>query len=979
MPLKLVTGPANAEKAGVVLDAYRSAIDRDPILVVPTFADVEHYRRELAATGAVFGVEVVRFSRLIGTIAARTGLRGRPLGAVARERVARAAIAGGRLDVLGASAATPGFTAAFLRLADELTAQRVDPGRLFRALRDWGAGDARRAAYAEELAGLYAAYRRALERAGRRDATLHGLAALDALRLAPARWGATPVFFYGFDDFTPLQRDAVETLARHAGADVTVSLSYEPGREAFAGRGETFQELLALAGEHVALEARAEHYAEASRPALHHLERSLFEPLRARVPAGDAVTLLEGGGQRAEIELVAARVAALIAEDGYAPADIAVVLRRVDGDDPVTALVERVFGAYGIPLAVDRRVPARRSAVGRGLVALLRCALLDGTADELLTWLRTPGLLERPALADRLEAEARRDGARTAAEARVLWETAHPTFPLEAVDRVRTAHARGPVALYERLASEAGRLFAAPWRGRAPVLTGPEALEARMAGALRRTLDELGSLARADPALAPTPTELARLLDDTEVPAGDVAGAGAVTVTSPLALRARRVRALFCCGLQEGAFPAPGRPEPFLGDAERRAINAASGLRLRLNEDPLGAERYLFYAALSRPTDLLVLSWHTAAEDGDPVVPSLFVADVRELFGEDLWTRRRQRALGAVGWAAGSAPTERERRRGEVDGGAAVAGEAIAPLRHPAVLAALRERRTWSASGLETWASCPVKWFVERWLRPEQLEPDPEPMIRGALAHAVLEEALRAVVDGGGRLEPARLPEARALLHETLRRRAPEFTISANPQRLRSQLRRLEADLLRYVEHAAHSGTAFTPAHFELTFGGPDDERPAVELAGGELALQGRIDRVDVDASGAQAVVYDYKGRAAPAQARWVADGKLQVGLYMLALRDLLGIDAVGGLYQPLGAADPRPRGLLYDDADPGLDAVRTDRLDADAFARVLDGVERAAARAVAEVRAGALEPRPDSCAWQGGCSFPSICRCEDA
>ena len=44
-----------------------------------------------------------------------------------RNRVARTAIAGARLDVLGASAATPGFTAAFLRLADELTAQRVDP------------------------------------------------------------------------------------------------------------------------------------------------------------------------------------------------------------------------------------------------------------------------------------------------------------------------------------------------------------------------------------------------------------------------------------------------------------------------------------------------------------------------------------------------------------------------------------------------------------------------------------------------------------------------------------------------------------------------------------------------------------------------------------------------------------------------------------------------------------------------------------
>jgi ATP-dependent helicase/DNAse subunit B len=974
--LTLVTGPANAEKARVVLDAYRAAIDRDPVLVVPTFADVEHYRRELAEGGAVFGVEVLRFSNLVSLIAARTGLRGRPLGRIARERVAAAAVAHAELDVLAPSAATPGFVAAFLRLADELSEQRVEPARLFRALRAWGAGDARRTAYAEELAGLYAAYRRRLERTGRPDEAVHALAALDALRLEPGRWGGSPVLFYGFDDLTPLQRDAVETLARHAQAEVTVSLSYEPGREAFAGRGETFQELLALADEHVALDARAEHYAPGSRAALHHLERSLFEPAGGRVAAAGAVRLLEGGGERAELELVAAQIARLIRDDGYAPDDIAVVLRR-PGEGPAGALVEQVFAAYGVPVAVDRRIPAGQAAVGRGLVALLRCALLDGTADEMLTWLRTPGLLERPALADRLEAEARREGARTAAAARELWEVAHPTFPLQALDRVAAAHARGPAALCERLAAEAGRLFGAAWRGRAPVLAGADALDARVAGALRRALEELAALAGADPALAPDPAELARLLEGTEVPAGAPAGAGAVAVTSPLALRARRVRALFCCGLQEGVFPSPGRPEPFLGDADRRAINAASGLRLRLHEDPLGAERYLFYAAVSRPTELLALSWHVASDDGDPAVPSLFVSDVRDLFEPELWEERARRPLGAVGWPEGAAPTERERLRGAAATGAAAPAGPIAPLSDPVVLGALGDRPTWSASALETWASCPVKWFVERWLRPEVLEPDPEPMVRGALAHAVLEEALRAVVDGGGRLEPSRLGEARRLLHETLRRLAPEYTISANPQRLRSHLRRLEADLLRYVEHAAYSGTAFTPAHFELTFGGPEDEHPPVALAGGEIALQGRIDRVDVDTSGERAIVYDYKGRAAPAQARWVEDGKLQVGLYMLALRDLLGVEAVGGLYQPLGSDDPRPRGLLRDDADPGLDAVRSDRLDADRFAAVLDEVQRAAAEAVTQVRAGALEPRPGSCAWKGGCSYPSICRCE--
>jgi hypothetical protein len=93
MPLTLVTGPANAEKAGHVLAAYRAALDREPLLVVPTAADVERYRRELAAAGAVFGARVMRFAWLESEIAGRAGIGGRPLGGLARERVATAVTA----------------------------------------------------------------------------------------------------------------------------------------------------------------------------------------------------------------------------------------------------------------------------------------------------------------------------------------------------------------------------------------------------------------------------------------------------------------------------------------------------------------------------------------------------------------------------------------------------------------------------------------------------------------------------------------------------------------------------------------------------------------------------------------------------------------------------------------------------------------------------------------------------------------------
>ena len=49
MPLTLVTGPANAAKAGYVLERLREVLHREPLLVVPTEADVAHYERGLQA------------------------------------------------------------------------------------------------------------------------------------------------------------------------------------------------------------------------------------------------------------------------------------------------------------------------------------------------------------------------------------------------------------------------------------------------------------------------------------------------------------------------------------------------------------------------------------------------------------------------------------------------------------------------------------------------------------------------------------------------------------------------------------------------------------------------------------------------------------------------------------------------------------------------------------------------------------------
>ena len=75
---------------------------------------------------------------------------------------------------------------------------------------------------------------------------------------------------------------------------------------------------------------------------------------------------------------------------------------------------------------------------------------------------------------------------------------------------------------------------------------------------------------------------------------------------------------MFVCGLQEGEFPLPARPEPFLSDERRRELASASGLRLRPREDALAAERYLFYASRLAATERVFLGLPQLRRGGQP-------------------------------------------------------------------------------------------------------------------------------------------------------------------------------------------------------------------------------------------------------------------------------------------------------------------------------------------------------------------------
>jgi superfamily I DNA/RNA helicase/RecB family exonuclease len=952
VPLKLVLGPANSAKAGEVLGAYGAATRDGAVLVVPTVADAGHYARELAGRGIVIGAEVTTFAGLAGRIAAKAGYSAPRLSVLQRERVIRRAVARADLALLAASAEQPGFTDAAGALIAELQRSLVTPQRFGRALRSWAGEDAGRNAYARELAAIYHGYAAELERIGFADSELFAWRAIDALRAAPRSWGGRPVCFYGFDDLQQLQLDAIEALARVAEADVVVSLTYEPARPALAARSRAVQELRAFAAEIVELPAAIDYY---EHPALYGLERGIFGVVSEPVDPGGAIALLESGGELAEAELVAAEVLGLI-RAGFDPGEIAIVYRSPQRAAP---LIERVLAGEGVPVACDRELAFAHTTLGRGVLALARCALAGGDCvRQLPAYLRTPGQLERPELADALELAIRRGSVVTVDEARERLG-----FRLGEVDAV--AASRDPLAELARIAR---RMLAAPGAGAAPRLGADQSRDAAALAALLNAVDELEQLSER-PVGADAVEVLERLLVRS-------AGSGehAVLLAGPLEIRARRFRAVFVCGLQEGEFPAPAAPEPFLSDERRHELALASGLALEPAGDGLERERYLFYACVSRPTARLYLSYRSSDEDGNLALRSPFLADVDAVLAPGWGEGRRRRLLADVVWDASEAPTARALQRSL----ASAAGGWVAPdmsrrALGPAALAVARHHEVVSAGALETYAECPVKWMVEKELQPDRFGPDPYPLARGDFIHRALERVFGRLE---GALSPASLAEAEGLLSEAMAQLPAPAALGRAGALRTAALRSIEADLRRYLRAEAASGGEWTPHALEQRFGFDEEgSLPALELDG--VRLRGVIDRVDVDLGSGFAVVRDYKSGSARREqtgSRWREDRQLQVALYMLVVRELMGLEPAAGVYQPLGGRDLRPRGIFSSEAPALGGTVQNDERDAAALDEELAAAALDAVWLASALRAGTLVPAPETCS-RTGCRYPGICR----
>ena len=288
-----------------------------------------------------------------------------------------------------------------------------------------------------------------------------------------------------------------------------------------------------------------------------------------------------------------------------------------------------------------------------------------------------------------------------------------------------------------------------------------------------------------------------------------------------------------------------------------------------------------------------------------------------------------------------------------------------------------------SATSLERWAVCPFQYFLSNVLRLSTLEEPEEtitisPLDNGLLIHKILEQFIKASQgtgqipgsgDGWGATHRQRLMSIAESLFSGFESRG----LTGKPLLWEMKKRGIRADLDRFLEEDAKLREQFGTASIvaETRFGDGEAWPEAVDEETG-IRFRGVIDRVDFNADGTPALIIDYKTGKSDSYRGQDKDpidrGRhLQLGVYSLASRHLLGSEKVRAVYWFLTSTG----GFRFAPTEP-LDISNPSVL-----RRFREGVSTV----VEGIRGGVFPANPGSGTGQDGspsncsyCDFNSLC-----
>jgi ATP-dependent helicase/nuclease subunit B len=781
-----------------------------------------------------------------------------------------------------------------------------------------------------------------------------------------------------------------------------------------------------------------------------HLEFTLFDAAPQPQPAGETITFVEAQSRSEEVRAALRWLKARVVLDGMAPGEVALVARDLAPYRPFIAEIATEFGlplhvASGADLLTNPAVAALLALLSLPVTDWPRRAVLDAwrspyfqpptasrqSTSQALDAVARAGLviqgLEqwREAL-DRLAATAPQDEA-SSERADDLAPSRPPQGPeavalrrafdafVEQITPPPQASVRDYVAWVEDLIGDDPKLTN-PLYGPSnqPALRanqptnqptnlhvvanawavedqpGGRAAAERDVAALRAFKDVLRGLVLAASVLDETgPISYARFIAELRATVESAVYSPprpaheALFVAPLLGARGLSFRAVALLGLSEGSFPQAEREDTLLRESDRQALRERG---LKVAPRLRGDEVTLFYEAVTRARDKLLLTRPYLADDGQPWEPSPYWGQVLRLFETQVLHVRPEDPLAPsdaaspVEWIA--AGVTHAALAGQLCGDDDPFEQAWAVARNGAAvlvarlsdapcgpqqgdLASLGDRlavdygphHTWSSSRLEAYATCPYHFFVGQALGLSPHTPPQEGFdvfILGNIYHEVLEKVYqRAPTDPAAVLDDV----AAEVLD------AAPGVYGFRPTALWDyQRRELTQILARTLAALIEASQGYQPHAQEQAFGIAGTPPLLIRGEGGDtLRVRGFIDRVDRAAGSGDLRIVDYKSGSTPIPARDLAEGKrVQLPLYALAARDALGLGQIaGGFYWHVGSG--RPSYFQLEKAPGGVQGA-------------IDTAVAHAWATVHGVRAGVFPPQPPSGGCPGHCPAAAFC-----
>jgi len=923
----------------VALECVRNAHadGREPILVLPSQPDVQHAANELAR-GEALGFRVTTFDGYLEDAWGRCG-DGRAIVRSSSRRLlsnaaARKAGAGTGMGELAASCVTT------------LAAQTGERWRQARP----NVGDS-----GARLSQTILNYRDSLIRLG----LVEKEEAAFALAENPGLPG-DPLVVHRFTDFTAWQERML--LGAAATRDVLVTLTWEDG---FAPT-EALSPLVGRLGASVE-RALLERFHE--EPELREVADALYSSPVPQGPGG-ALRFSLAEGYEAEAHRIAEETLEALAEYGNSggTSSIAVVFRHPERH---VRFLREAFDEAGIEAEFDVRTPLGATAFGAAVLGVVGF-LVSSDRDQLLAVLKSPfGGGDRGTVIE-LEREWR--SGRTIGRPQLvdgLWKASKELQRL--IRRADKASSGGINAVAAREIAGSVTALLVLGYGRAGDISTVSPEDAAAHAAIQRLLGEVATVDDEAIVLA----DVRDALNRTIVTTNTTERPDAVQVMAVDRIRGRRFGTVVIGGLNSDEFPQSASESMQPGSSVATVLSAFGGH----GESAKGVEyeQLLFYMALTRAEKRVVLSARTADSDGDPAgVSALFeaVADFYRPLGEDSRPPYKFRALSQTPTNSALA-TAREVLRanaqsdlvGDLRSVAARwrGSRRVAGLRTQASLERLAGAHAYSPSAIEAYLRCPYAWFHSNTIRAQTLETEFDAREQGSLAHDVLARAYASMLSAG---VPRVTDGSLDLAREAVQIAWDEIVSERGETQSVLELSERRATLswaTRIIEDDATFAEGFFPSRIEWGFG-PNQEH-SVDMGG--FSLKGRIDRVDVDAAG-KAIVIDYKRGTGPTAADILAKRRIQVPLYMEAVRLALGLEPVAGIYR--GLRKRSDRGLLLAGAGVSGAFTSTDLKDEAEFRRIVEEALALARDAVARMREGRIEQAPHDPSSCKTCSALSVC-----